>query len=147
MREYKKLDEVKEFVNEKDGVICLKIENLYGFLINNKEFKDQLFSFKRFIDIYTYTYNASKKEEKILENNYLSPIISIVKVRDGDTFDLELGRKIATIKLYKKVYTRLGKIATYVNNYYENELDKMDKELLSIAEDLVRYTKALQKFD
>ena len=144
MREYKKLDEVKEFVNEKDGVICLKIENLYGFLTNNKEFKDQLFSFKRFIDIYTYT---SEKEEKILENNYLSPIISIVKVRDGDNFDLELGRKIATIKLYKKVYTRLGKIATYANNYYENELDKMDKELLSIAEDLVRYTKALQKFD
>ena len=145
MREYKKLNGVKEFVNEKDGVICLKIENLYGFLINNKEFKDQLFSFERFIDICTY--DVSKKEEKILENNYWSPIISIVKVRDGDTFDLNLGRKIATIKLYKKVYTRLGKIATYANNYYENELDKMDKELLSIAEDLVRYTKALQKFD
>lgn len=145
MREYKKLDGVKEFVNEKDGVICLKIENLYKFLINNKEFEDQLLSFEKFI--YICTYDVSKKEEKILENNYLSPIISIVKVRDGDTFDLELGRKIATIKLYKKVYTRLGKIATYVNNYYENELDKMDKELLSIAEDLVRYTKALQKFD
>lgn len=145
MKKYRKFDGVREFVNEKDGVICLKIENLYGFLINNKEFKDQLFSFERFIDICTY--DVSKKEEKILENNYWSPIISIVKVRDGDTFDLELGRKIATIKLYKKVYTRLGKIATYVNNYYENELDKMDKELLSIAEDLVKYTKALQKFD
>ena len=144
MREYKKLDGVKEFVNEKDGVICLKIENLYKFLINNKEFKDQLLSFGKFIEICN---EVSKKEGKILENNYWSPIISIVKVRDGDTFDLELGRKIATIKLYKKVYTRLGKIATYVNNYYENELDKMDKELLSIAEDLVRYTKALQKFD
>lgn len=144
MREYKKLDGVKEFVNEKDGVICLKIENLYQFLINNKEFKDQLLSFEKFIEIYN---KVSGKEEKILENNYWSPIISIVKVRDGDTFDLELGRKIATIKLYKKVYTRLGKIATYANNYYENELDKMDKELLSIAEELVRYTKALQKFD
>lgn len=144
MREYKKLEGVKEFVNEKDGVICLKIENLYKFLINNKEFKDQLLSFEKFIEICN---EVSKKEEKILENNYWSPIISIVKVRDGDTFDLELGRKIATIKLYKKVYTRLGKIATYANNYYENELDKMDKELLSIAEDLVRYTKALQKFD
>lgn len=144
MREYKKLEGVKEFVNEKNGVICLKIENLYKFLINNKEFEDQLLSFGKFIEICT---EVSKKEEKILENNYLSPIISIVKVRDGDTFDLELGRKIATIKLYKKVYTRLGKIATYANNYYENELDKMDKELLSIAEDLVRYTKALQKFD
>lgn len=144
MREYKKLDGVKEFVNEKDGVICLKIENLYQFLLHNKEFKDQLLSFEKFIEIYN---KVSEKEEKILENNYLSPIISIVKVRDGDNFDLELGRKIATIKLYKKVYTRLGKIATYANNYYENELDKMDKELLSIAEDLVRYTKALQKFD
>ena len=144
MREYKELDGVKEFVNEKDGVICIKIENLYKFLINNKEFEDQLLSFGKFIEICN---EVSKKEEKILENNYLSPIISIVKVRDGDTFDLELGLKIATIKLYKKVYTRLGKIATYVNNYYENELDKMDKELLSIAEDLVRYTKALQKFD
>lgn len=144
MREYKKLDGVKEFVNEKDGVICLKIENLYTFLLNNKEFKDQLLSFEKFIEICN---KVSEKEEKILENNYWSPIISIVKVRDGDTFDLELGRKIATIKLYKKVYTRLGKIATYANNYYENELDKMDKELLSIAEDLVRYTKALQKFD
>lgn len=144
MREYKKLDGVKEFVNEKDGVICLKIENLYQFLLNNKEFKDQLLSFEKFIEIYN---KVSEKEEKILENNYWSPIISIVKVRDGDNFDLELGRKIATIKLYKKVYTRLGKIATYANNYYENELDKMDKELLSIAEDLVRYTKALQKFD
>lgn len=144
MREYKKLDEVKEFVNEKDGVICLKIENLYTFLLNNKEFKDQLLSFEKFIEICN---KVSEKEEKILENNYWSPIISIVKVRDGDTFDLELGRKIATIKLYKKVYTRLGKIATYANNYYENELDKMDKELLSIAEELVRYTKALQKFD
>lgn len=144
MREYKKLDGVKEFVNEKDGVICLKIENLYQFLINNKEFKDQLLSFEKFIEIYN---KVSGKEEKILENNYWSPIISIVKVRDGDNFDLELGRKIATIKLYKKVYTRLGKIATYANNYYENELDKMDKELLSIAEDLLRYTKALQKFD
>lgn len=144
MREYKKLDGVKEFVNEKDGVICLKIENLYQFLINNKEFKDQLLSFEKFIEIYN---KVSGKEEKILENNYWSPIISIVKVRDGDNFNLELGRKIATIKLYKKVYTRLGKIATYANNYYENELDKMDKELLSIAEDLVRYTKALQKFD
>lgn len=144
MSKYKKLDGVKEFVNEKDGVICLKIENLYEFLINNKEFKDQLLSFEKFIEICN---KVSEKEEKILENNYWSPIISIVKVRDGDTFDLELGRKIATIKLYKKVYTRLGKIATYANNYYENELDKMDKELLSIAEDLVRYTKALQKFD
>ena len=144
MREYKKLDGVKEFVNEKDGVICLKIETLYTFLSNNKEFKDQLLSFEKFLEIY---YKVSEKKEKILDNNYLSPIISIVKIRDGDTFDLELGRKIATIKLYKKVYTRLGKIATYVNNYYENELDKMDKELLSIAEDLVRYTKALQKFD
>ena len=144
MREYKKLDGVKEFVNEKDGVICLKIENLYTFLLNNKEFKDQLLSFEKFIEICN---KVSEKEEKILENNYWSPIISIVKVRDGDNFDLELGRKIATIKLYKKVYTRLGKIATYANNYYENELDKMDKELLSIAEDLVRYTKALQKFD
>ena len=144
MREYKKLDGVKEFVNEKEGIICLKIENLYKFLLNNKEFKDQLLSFEKFIEICN---KVSEKKEKILENNYWSPIISIVKVRDGDTFDLELGRKIATIKLYKKVYTRLGKIATYVNNYYENELDKMDKELLSIAEDLVRYTKALQKFD
>lgn len=144
MREYKKLDGVKEFVNEKDGIICLKIENLYQFLLNNKEFKDQLLSFEKFIEIYN---KVSEKEEKILENNYWSPIISIVKVRDGDTFDLELGRKIATIKLYKKVYTRLGKIATYANNYYENELDKMDKELLSIAEDLLRYTKALQKLD
>ena len=144
MREYKKLNGVKEFVNEKDGVICLKIENLYTFLLNNKEFKDQLLSFEKFIEICN---KVSEKEEKILENNYWSPIISIVKVRDGDTFDLELGRKIATIKLYKKVYTRLGKIATYANNYCENELDKMDKELLSIAEDLVRYTKALQKFD
>lgn len=144
MREYKKLDGVKEFVNEKDGVICLKIENLYQFLLNNKEFKDQLLSFEKFIEIYN---KVSGKKEKILEDNYWSPIISIVKVRDGDNFDLELGRKIATIKLYKKVYTRLGKIATYANNYYENELDKMDKELLSIAEDLVRYTKALQKFD
>ena len=144
MREYKKLNGVKEFVNEKDGVICLKIENLYRFLLNNKEFKDQLLSFEKFIEIYN---KVSEKKEKILEKNYWSPIISIVKVRDGDTFDLELGRKIATIKLYKKVYTRLGKIATYANNYYENELDKMDKELLSIAEDLVRYTKALQKFD
>ena len=144
MREYKKLDGVKEFVNEKDGVICLKIENLYTFLLNNKEFKDQLLSFEKFIEICN---KVSEKEEKILENNYWSPIISIVKVRDGDNFDLELGRKIATIKLYKKVYTRLGKIATYANNYYENELDKMDKELLSIAENLVKYTKALQKFD
>ena len=144
MREYKKLDGVKEFVNEKEGIICLKIENLYKFLLNNKEFKDQLLSFEKFIEICN---KVSEKKEKILENNYWSPIISIVKVRDGDTFDLELGRKIATIKLYKKVYTRLGKIATYANNYYENELDKMDKELLSIAEDLVRYTKALQKFD
>lgn len=144
MREYKKLVGVKEFVNEKDGVICLKIESLYKFLINNKEFEDQLLSFEKFIEICN---EVSKKEGKILENNYWSPIISIVKVRDGDTFDLELGRKIATIKLYKKVYTRLGKIATYANNYYENKLDKMDKELLSIAEDLVRYTKALQKFD
>ena len=144
MREYKKLDGVKEFVNEKDGIICLKIENLYTFLLNNKEFKDQLLSFEKFIEICN---KVSEKEEKILENNYWSPIISIVKVRDGDNFDLELGRKIATIKLYKKVYTRLGKIATYANNYYENELDKMDKELLSIAEELVRYTKALQKFD
>ena len=144
MSKYKKLEGVKEFVNEKDGVICLKIENLYKFLINNKEFKDQLLSFEKFIEICN---KVSEKEEKILENNYWSPIISIVKVRDGDTFDLELGRQIATIKLYKKVYTRLGKIATYANNYYENELDKMDKELLSIAEDLVRYTKALQKFD
>ena len=144
MREYKKLNGVKEFVNEKEGIICLKIENLYKFLINNKEFEDQLLSFGKFIEICN---EVSKKEGKILENNYWSPIISIVKVRDGDTFDLELGRKIATIKLYKKVYTRLGKIATYANNYYENELDKMDKELLSIAEDLVRYTKALQKFD
>ena len=144
MREYKKLDGVKEFVNEKDGVICLKIENLYKFLLNNKEFKDQLLSFGKFIEICN---KVSEKKEKILENNYWSPIISIVKVRDGDTFDLELGHKIATIKLYKKVYTRLGKIATYANNYYENELDKMDKELLSIAEDLVRYTKVLQKFD
>ena len=144
MREYKKLDGVKEFVNEKNGVICLKIENLYRFLLNNKEFKDHLLSFEKFIEIYN---KVSEKKEKILENNYWSPIISIVKVRDGDNFDLELGRKIATIKLYKKVYTRLGKIATYANNYYENELDKMDKELLSIAEELVRYTKALQKFD
>ena len=144
MREYKKLNGVKEFVNEKDGVICLKIENLYRFLLNNKEFKDQLLSFEKFIEIYN---KVSEKEEKILENNYWSPIISIVKVRDGDNFDLELGRKIATIKLYKKVYIRLGKIATYANNYCENELDKMDKELLSIAEDLVKYTKALQKFD
>ena len=144
MREYKKLNGVKEFVNEKDGVICLKIENLYRFLLNNKEFKDQLLSFEKFIEIYN---KVSEKKEKILENNYWSPIISIVKVRDGDNFNLELGRKIATIKLYKKVYTRLGKIATYANNYYENELDKMDKELLSIAEELVRYTKALQKFD
>ena len=51
MREYKKLIGVKEFVNEKDGVICLKIENLYKFLINNKEFKDQLLSFDIFIEI------------------------------------------------------------------------------------------------
>ena len=34
MREYKKLDGVKEFVNEKDGVICLKIENLYKSINN-----------------------------------------------------------------------------------------------------------------
>ena len=51
MREYKKLVGVKEFVNEKDGVICLKIENLYKFLINNKEFEDQLLSFEKFIEI------------------------------------------------------------------------------------------------
>lgn len=138
---------IKEIINEEEGRIIYIVNHVGRFFAENKAIRkiggDKIFD--QFDNLVCR--DLDLVNDRQVDHNYYCPIVSSVQVREGDTFDKRTGERIAWAKLMKKAYLRLGKMACFLNNYYEEKLESIEDALLLCAKESINWNNKIQKFD
>lgn len=110
----------KYIINEEKGIVVCIISDCEE---NAIELIDEQFG-------YTHAFNNIPIPVKyILNNNYKG----VAKCADGDTFDVEYGRKLAYKKAYLKYVTALNKKVNHFVNDYKKHTTQMITNLDKIT--------------